>query len=102
MATFIIEDTTDPVLNIPDALTLECDNVLNDQIIENFLLQANASDDCGEVTVTNNSTSVFVAGCGMTGIFTVTFTATDECTNTITADQTITIIDTTSPTITTC
>ena len=99
-ATFNIQDITDPVLVLPTALTLECDNSLNEEIIQSWLSQAYATDQCGDAVVTNNGLSTFAEACGLTGTYTVQFTATDDCGRTTISTQTITIIDTTNPLIT--
>jgi hypothetical protein len=52
------------------------------------------SDNCGAVTVGNNH-----EGCFALGSTVVTWTATDECGNTTTCTQTVTVIDTQAPVI---
>src|SRR5204862_4994749 len=59
---------------------------------------ATASDTCGSVTVTH-SDSAQSNECGNSGSFIRTWTATDACGNTAQSTQTITIVDTTAPTI---
>jgi len=100
-ATFTVEDTTDPTLTVPAALTLECNGELNEQIITNWLNQATGADNCGTATITNSGLGVIAEACGMTGVYTVTFTATDACDRAVTETSTVTIVDQTSPTITT-
>jgi len=60
---------------------------------------ATASDLCGTVSWSNNSTGLS-DDCGATGSETVTFTAKDECNNTATTTATFTIEDTTPPSLT--
>ena len=57
-----------------------------------------ASDLCGNVSV--DVDSVFAPTCGNAGVWTLTYTATDDCGNTASDVQTITIVDTTPPSIT--
>jgi len=99
-AIFTIEDTTAPELACPANITLECGDDINDAIIESWLTDVSAIDACeGTLPVTNNYPITFVDACGMTGEYTVTFTTTDACGNETTCDRTITIVDTTEPTI---
>ncbi len=99
-ATFTIEDTVPPVIICPDNIALECSDPANAAIIEAWLAIPTSSDDCNTVVITHNYPDVFVPACGMTGVFTVTFTATDACDLVSTCDATITIEDTTAPEIT--
>ena len=88
--TITVEDTTAPEFtSIPADYTSEC----SDELI---LDDASASDNCGEVTIEVSSETV--AG-DAAGNYTVvrTFTATDDCGNSTSATQTITVEDTTAP-----
>ncbi|MBW6491252.1 MAG: HYR domain-containing protein [Lentimicrobium sp.] len=99
-ATFTIIDETAPVFTIaPSNITVECDGNGNVQDLENWLTNVAATDNCGEVTVTNNFSGLSNL-CGATGAATVTFTATDECGNTATASAVFTIVDTQAPSLT--
>jgi len=103
-ATFTIEDTTNPVIDIqPSDMVVECDGNGNNGDIQAWLDSnggsGQASDVCGDVTWTNNYTSLSV-DCGATGTDEIIFTVTDECGNTTTATATFTIEDTTSPEVT--
>ena len=87
--TITVEDTTAPELSIPADYTVECsDDIAYDE--------ASATDNCGEVDIAE-VTETIAGDC--TGNYTITraFTATDECGNSTTATQTITVQDTTSP-----
>ena len=83
-------------------LTVECDGAGN-IAARNAWLASNGGaigvDDCGAVTWTNNYIGLS-ALCGMTGVATVTFTASDACGNKATSTGTFRIIDTTPPSIT--
>ncbi len=98
-ATFTIEDTVDPVAICPQSILMECGNPANDAIIANWLGNAEGTDECSNVTVTNNYPDVSMVTCGNAETFTVTFTATDDCDNTSTCVRTVTILDTNNPTI---
>ena len=88
--TITVEDTTAPELVIPADYTAEC----SDELI---LDEASASDNCGTVSIEVSSETL--AG-DAAGNYTVvrTFTATDDCGNSTSATQTITVEDTTAPT----
>lgn len=88
--TATVEDTTAPHLSANDDATVECGQDFD-------LVGYQAMDECGDVTVEIDS--VFDAACGNTGVWTITYTAADECGNTTSDTQTITIVDTTPPTI---
>jgi hypothetical protein len=92
---FTIADSSAPVLvNVPANTSVECGTDIASLMLE-------AIDNCDQdvyVTVEAN-TEANPNGCGY--IFTRTWTATDDCGNQSTAIQTISIIDTTSPTIVT-
>ncbi len=103
LASFIIEDTTDPEIATIADLTLDCTNIsettdptllIEDWLNTNFA----ASDICGDVTVDHDYNPATLNIC-MASTTTVTWTATDECglTNTATADLII-IPDSEAPT----
>ena len=87
--TITVQDTTAPELTIPADYTVECSD---DMPME----AASATDNCGMVSISEVQT-ITAGNC--TGNYTVTraFTATDECGNTTSATQTITVQDTTAP-----
>ena len=88
--TITVEDTTAPEFtSVPADYTAEC----SDELI---LDDASASDNCGEVSIEVSSETI--AG-DAAGNYTVvrTFTATDDCGNSTSATQTITVEDTTAP-----
>jgi subtilisin-like proprotein convertase family protein len=101
-AIYTIQDTTDPVISCPPNITIECNSPNQQAIINTWLSTASATDECDEsVNVTNNfSSAPFVSSCGSTGVYTVTFTATDDCNNVITCERTITLSDSRPPVLT--
>jgi hypothetical protein len=95
--TITVEDTTAPEFTIvPEDADAECDGNSNAAELDAWLNSVSAEDLCGEVTITNDFTSLS-DDCGATGSATVTWTATDECGNTATTSATFTIVDTTAP-----
>ncbi|NIP23794.1 MAG: hypothetical protein GWN67_01215 [Phycisphaerae bacterium] len=86
-----VVDTTPPVITCPADVTLECP--ADTSVEANG--SATAVDTCGTVTVTHSDK--WQPGCGNTGILTRTWTATDECGNTSSCVQVITVVDTTPP-----
>ncbi len=100
--TIIVVDTTKPVLvKLSDNLTVNCDGQGNINDLNNWLASngnAIATDDCGVIRWTNNYNGI-TSLCGLTGKVTVTFTATDECGNSVSTTSTFSIIDVTPPVI---
>ena len=91
--TITVQDTTAPEFtSVPADYTAEC----SDELI---LDDASASDNCGTVSIEVSSETL--AG-DAAGNYTVvrTFTATDDCGNSTSATQTITVQDTTAPELT--
>jgi FlaG/FlaF family flagellin (archaellin) len=89
--TFTLVDTTPPSLTAAADISIECGTDLP-------AADATAYDSCGEATWTVAET--FAPGCAETGVYTRIYTATDDCGNTATDTQTITLVDTTPPSIT--
>ena len=101
-ALLAIVDTQPPSL-ISSAADMinECEN--NGSIIDLTIWLsnhggANAIDNCGNITWSNNYTGMN-DGCGATGSATVTFTATDECANSVSTISTFKIADSVNPVI---
>ena len=88
--TITVEDTTAPEFtSVPADYTAECSDAL-------ILDDASASDNCGAVSIEVSSETIDGDAAGN---YTVvrTFTATDDCGNSTSATQTITVQDTTAP-----
>ncbi|WP_222614436.1 gliding motility-associated C-terminal domain-containing protein [Chitinophaga cymbidii] len=87
-------DTTLPrfVLPLPANMTVECDNIPDQPDLE-------ATDNCtSEVLVVKNETRQPLPGrCVNNYLIIRTWTAIDDCNNTVTHTQTLTVIDTTAP-----
>ena len=85
--TVTVEDTTNPVLTVPSDITIFCNNIY-------FPANASATDNCGEVSITSSEDEVVNtpgSSCGKT--ITRSFSATDDCGNTSTGTQVITIVE---------
>jgi hypothetical protein len=82
--TITVTDTTAPDITCPPDLTVTgC-------CVAAGIGMATATDDCSDVTVTNDSPGTFCAGATV-----VTWTATDECGNSSSCQQTVTVVDVT-------
>ncbi|MBK6344766.1 MAG: HYR domain-containing protein [Bacteroidales bacterium] len=99
-----VKDTKAPHVEVPASnLTVECDGSGNTADLNAWLSSnggAIATDNCGQVSWSNNFTSLS-DNCGLTGSATVVFTATDECGNVKTTSATFTIVDSNAPVFTT-
>ena len=91
--TITVQDTTKPTIQCPPNRVLEC----GDDTRTNATGVATAQDLCGQVSL-SYSDSVSNK-CGLTKVLLRTWTATDECGNTASGVQTITVQDTVKPTI---
>ena len=105
MATFTVQDTTDPTIDVMAAdTTVECGEPDLTMRLQDWLDNnggAEASDVCsGPVEWDYWSPSGEVSLCGATGYATFWFVATDDCGNADSTLATFTVEDTTEPTIT--
>ena len=86
----IVDEEAPVFSNVPADLTLECDEDIPSD-------QPTADDNCdGEIDITANE-QIKIGACKYSYTITRTWTATDDCGNTATASQEITIVDTTAP-----
>ncbi|HXV38667.1 MAG TPA: HYR domain-containing protein [Nitrosopumilaceae archaeon] len=86
-----VVDTTAPTIVIPDDVTIEALSLDNNVV---SLGDASADDNVGVIAITNDAPTVFEVGNTM-----VTWTATDAAGNISSASQTVTVVDTTKPSI---
>ncbi|MBL7813721.1 MAG: hypothetical protein JNL70_01860, partial [Saprospiraceae bacterium] len=99
-----VQDTIKPIVSInPTDTIIECNGLGNVQDIQNWLTNhggGRATDNCGNITWTHNYTGLTTTTCGIVGTATVTFTATDDCDNSVSRTAKLTIRDTQKPIIT--
>ena len=86
-----ITDTTPPIITAPESIEAEATSALETAV---SIGNANATDFIGIESITNDAPNVFPVGDTI-----VTWTATDLAGLTSTDTQTITVVDTTAPTI---
>ena len=94
--TYNIVDDVEPVLFTPESVTQECGTTQGDPTGT-----ATATDNCDNVVdVTKSETGFdeFISYC-QGKVNTITWTATDDCGNTATGVQTVTVVDTNEPTV---
>jgi hypothetical protein len=99
LQTITVQDTTPPVVTAPANLTIACTDSL-DPSVNTALGVATATDGCSGASAPSYSDQIVAGSCA--GNYTVnrTWTSHDNCGNVGTALQTITVQDTTPPTIT--
>ena len=96
--TFRIVDSTPPSLTVPSDLSVNCNDVLNESIISNWLNSYQADDSCSNATVTNDYLAANLpTTCNESLI--VRFTAVDICGNAVIDSATISVLDTLKPVI---
>ncbi|MGH9909188.1 MAG: HYR domain-containing protein, partial [Nitrososphaerales archaeon] len=86
-----IVDTTAPTIVIPDDIIIEASSPDNNTVP---LGSAKADDNVGVTTITNDAPASFAVGKTI-----VTWTATDSSGNIVNASQTVTVVDTTKPSV---
>jgi hypothetical protein len=91
-ALITVTDTTPPTITCPAPITVEADQPSAAFVTPG---SASASDIAGPATVTNVSAGVFPLG-----TTTIAYSATDQSGNTSSCSSSITVVDTTPPTIT--
>ena len=101
-ATITVVDETPPLVDCPDALTLDCGAENMDGIIATWLNSVTATDDCDrEVALSNDyDANLLQKPCQVSDdpfALQVTFTASDNCGNTATCVSEIIIIDESDP-----
>ncbi|WP_320168196.1 T9SS type A sorting domain-containing protein [Mangrovibacterium marinum] len=94
-ATFtVLPDEVAPELTVPEDVTVECDAVPT-------VGTASATDNCnGEVAVEYVGEEIIGTDCPSVYTIVRTWTATDACGNSVSASQTISVVDTTAPVLT--
>lgn len=92
-ATFTILDTQDPTLTCPPDVVAQADPV-NCDVDDVDLGTPVTNDACSNVVVTNNAPASFPPG-----VTIVIWTATDDCGNSITCNQTVTVQDLLPPSV---
>src|SRR5688500_4252618 len=95
--TIVVNDTQKPVLTLPPAITITCNQSTNTTITGT----ATAVDNCTPSVNVNFSDNVQgMTGCNGTGTIVRSWSAADACNNIATGTQFITVIDNTTPAIT--
>jgi hypothetical protein len=93
--TIVVDDSTPPSIVCPPNVTLEC----TDSTAPGSTGTATASDTCDPSPAVNFSDSSAGGSCPQGGVITRTWTATDDCGNSSTCTQILTIDDNTPPSI---
>ena len=93
--TIAVVDTAAPSLTLPAAVAVECGH----STLPASAGQATATDACSTPTVTY-ADSASLSGCSGSGTIVRTWKATDACGSSTSGTQTITVVDTSSPTLT--
>ncbi len=85
-------DETDPIaISVPQDITIECDEVVPDAM-------PMFTDNCDNDLEITAASSISILECGE--LIERSWTATDDCGNSVTVSQTITVVDTTAPVFT--
>ncbi|MDX1409103.1 MAG: CHRD domain-containing protein, partial [Saprospiraceae bacterium] len=94
--TITLEDTTPPMITCPANVTVQCDETTDPATTG----MATATDNCDAMPMVTYSDLATPGNCPQESMIMRTWTATDVCGNTATCVQTISVVDTTPPTIT--
>ncbi|WP_179349007.1 DUF6923 family protein [Winogradskyella pacifica] len=94
--TITVQDTTAPTFSVPADITIECDVDVTDLSITGDV--TDETDNCATNLEAVFTDSIADGSCPSSSIITRTWSLTDECDNTTTFVQTITVQDTTAPT----
>ena len=97
--TITVVDNTAPTFTVPADITIECDIDSNDLNITGDV--TDEADNCSVDLEATFTDSVVDGNCANEAVITRTWSLTDDCDNTITHVQTITVVDTTAPIVTT-
>ncbi|MEO7176334.1 MAG: HYR domain-containing protein [Saprospiraceae bacterium] len=100
-----VVDDEAPIITCPASLTVAVNNECEFRV-ENLNLNPIFSDNCG-ATIAHNyiygpNTNTLQGSIFETGIYTITWTATDEAGNSATCNFTLTVVDSTAPTFLNC
>ncbi|MCK8482387.1 hypothetical protein, partial [Psychroserpens algicola] len=93
-----IQDTTAPTFTVPESIALECDQDPTDLSLTGDV--TDEADNCSTDLEATFTDAIADGACANESVITRTWTLTDDCDNTTTLIQTITIQDTTAPTFT--
>ncbi|OIQ16047.1 MAG: hypothetical protein BM549_13705, partial [Lacinutrix sp. MedPE-SW] len=93
-----VQDSTDPTFTVPADITINCEQDPNDLTLTGDV--TTEADNCSGALQATFSDATAAGTCANESIITRTWSLTDECGNTTTAQQVITIQDTTAPTFT--
>jgi uncharacterized repeat protein (TIGR01451 family) len=97
--TVTIIDTQAPTIVCPADITIECNDVLNDQLIQDWIDSAVPSDNCGSNVSVSATIFSINSQCGASESRLYQFIATDNSSNTAVCFATVHILDTTGPEI---
>ncbi|WP_415191741.1 gliding motility-associated C-terminal domain-containing protein [Psychroserpens sp.] len=95
--TITIEDTTAPTFTIPESITIECDQDITD--INTTGDVTDETDNCSTELEATFTDVITEGDCTNNFTITRTWSLTDDCDNTTTLIQTITVVDSTAPTL---
>ncbi|HKQ48838.1 MAG TPA: hypothetical protein VJZ71_12275 [Phycisphaerae bacterium] len=94
-----VSDTNNPTITCPGEVTVQCGTSTAPADTGG---PATADDDCDPAPIVSHTDTEEPGSCPQSKIITRTWKAEDRCGNSATCVQTINVVDTTAPTITTC